>query len=88
MGSTQRNNVAAVSGAHDPDPAETREWLDALESVVRAKGSERARYVLNRLEAQGQQLGLIPQPQPFSAYRNTIPLERQKPYPGDLAMEK
>ena len=88
MGSTQRNNVAAVSGAHDPDPAETREWLDALESVVRAKGSERARYVLNRLEAQGQQLGLIPQPQPFSAYRNTIPLERQKPYPGDLAMEE
>jgi pyruvate dehydrogenase E1 component len=74
--------------ANDPDPAETREWLDALESVVRARGSERARYVLNRLEEQGQQLGLIPQPQPFSAYRNTIPLERQPPYPGDLAMEE
>jgi len=85
MGSIQG---VAMTEANDPDPAETREWLDALEAVVRMRGSERARYVLNRLEAAGQQLGLIPQPQPFSAYRNTIPLERQPAYPGDLAMEE
>ena len=27
-------------------------------------------------------------PQPFSAYRNTISLERQGAYPGDLAVEE
>ena len=88
MGNIKGIPGSAMNEANDPDPAETGEWLDALAAVVRERGGERARYVLNRLEAQGQKLGLIPQPQPFSAYRNTIPLERQPPYPGDVAMEE
>ena len=88
MNTIPAKSASTLNEVNDPDPAETREWLDALEAVVRVRGSERARYVLNRLEAAGQQLGLIPQPQPFSAYRNTIPLERQPPYPGNLAMEE
>ena len=64
MGNIKGIPGSAMNEANDPDPAETGEWLDALAAVVRERGGERARYVLNRLEAQGQKLGLIPQPQP------------------------
>ncbi|HEX9876775.1 MAG TPA: hypothetical protein VGC50_09005, partial [Gammaproteobacteria bacterium] len=33
----------------DADPAETREWLEALDALVAAAGKERARYVMGRL---------------------------------------
>ncbi len=41
-----------------------------------------------RLEDALRARGGAGQPQPFSAYRNTIPLERQGAYPGDLAIEE
>ena len=72
----------------DRDPAETREWLDSLMGVVREGGPARARFLLRQLEESGQALGIIPSAPPYSAYRNTIPLERQGAYPGDLAMEE
>ena len=31
---------------HDVDPIETKEWLDALSSVLEYEGSERAQYLL------------------------------------------
>ena len=71
----------------DLDPQETREWMEALASVVQRDGTERALYLLDRLHEQAQDLGVVPHPQPFSAYRNTIALERQGIYPGDLAVE-
>ena len=46
-----------ANGAVDEDPTETREWLDALESVARVGGSERALFLLRQLEEQAQQLG-------------------------------
>ena len=72
----------------DSDPAETAEWLEALRAAVDAGGAERGLYLLEQLQRQAQELGIVPHVQPFSAYRNTIPLERQGPYPGDLAMEE
>ena len=35
-----------VDRSTDLDPAETAEWLDALESVFRAEGSERGHYLI------------------------------------------
>ena len=46
--------------------------------------SERGLFLLKKLEEQAQHLGIIAHVQPYSAYRNTIPLEEQAPYPGDL----
>ena len=40
------------------------------------------------LEEQAQQRGIVANVPPYSAYRNTIPLEQQAPYPGDLALEE
>jgi hypothetical protein len=77
-----------VAAARDSDPAETQEWLDALQAAVREGGAERGLFLLERLEEQAQQLGIVPHVQPFSAYRNTIPVEQQGLYPGDLGIEE
>jgi pyruvate dehydrogenase E1 component len=75
---------------HDPDtdPDETREWLEALEATVRAGGKERGLFLLKKLEEQAQHLGIVAHVPPYSAYQNTIPLEDQGAYPGDLALEE
>ncbi|MBG6081721.1 alpha-ketoglutarate dehydrogenase [Rubrivivax gelatinosus] len=72
----------------DLDPQETREWLEALQAVVADAGPERGLFLLEQLERQAQQLGVVPHVPPYSAYRNTIPLERQGAYPGDLRLEE
>src|SRR5690606_12468061 len=72
----------------DADPLETSEWLDAFEAVVAQAGAERGRYLLKRLEEHAQQLGVTAQIAPISGYQNTIPLDRQAPHPGDIALEE
>ena len=79
---------SSAASTDDSDPEETREWLDALEAVVREAGHERGLFLLKRLEEQAQQLGIVAHVPPYSAYRNTIPLEQQGAYPGDLALEE
>jgi pyruvate dehydrogenase E1 component len=73
--------------SRDVDPEETREWLESFESVIR---QDRARglYLLRRLEERGKELGVLATTPAYSAYRNTIPLDRQGTYPGDLAIEE
>ena len=73
--------------ADDSDPTETAEWLDALESVFRVAGGERAEFILSALGRKAKDLGVVPDVLPFGPYRNTIPLEKQGPFPGDLDME-
>ena len=72
----------------DADPQETREWLEALRAVVADGGAGRGLFLIEQLEAQAQELGIVPHMQPFSAYRNTIGIDRQGAYPGDLRIEE
>ena len=72
----------------DVDPGETLEWLESLDASVRAGGKDRGLFLLKRLEEQAQRLGIIAHVPPYSAYQNTIPLEEQGSYPGDLAVEE
>lgn len=74
--------------AADPDPAETREWTEALAAVTAASGGARAEFLLRQLEEAARRDGIFASAQPYSAYRNTIPLAQQGPYPGDLALEE
>ncbi len=78
----------AAGAPPDPDSEETREWQEALEAVLRADGPERARQLLQALEDHARELGVRAPVQPFSAYRNTIAVEYQPPFPGDLALEE
>ncbi|MFJ2330863.1 alpha-ketoglutarate dehydrogenase [Pseudomonas helleri] len=72
----------------DSDRDETREWLESLEAVVREAGCERGQFLLKQLEQHARALGITAQVHPYSAYRNTLSIERQGPYPGDLAVEE
>lgn len=72
----------------DIDALETREWLDALESVVRHGGQERAAFLLKQLSESAAGLG-IDQPSAITTpYRNTIPATQEPEYPGDLFLER
>ncbi len=80
-----------LTSAQDPldqDPAETRDWLSSLSSVVAAAGAERGRFLLNALEQHAQELGVVFRAPPYSAYRNTIPLAEQAAHPGDVDLEE
>jgi pyruvate dehydrogenase E1 component len=83
----QRQPPAAASAA-DVDPVETTEWLDAFDAVVHEEGADRARWLLRELHRHARRHGLARGEQPYSAYRNTIALEDQPPYPGDPALEE
>jgi len=72
---------------NDPDPQETREWLDALSGVIQNEGPDRAHFLIEGLIARARRAGAF---LPFSAntaYINTIPTERQVRIPGDQAIE-
>ncbi len=79
-----------ISGAieADDDPVETREWLESIDAILRHRGPERALFLLQKLETQLRDQGVSALQPPYSAYRNTIPLEKQGAYPGDLAIEE
>jgi pyruvate dehydrogenase E1 component len=71
----------------DVDPVETREWLDALGSVLDFEGTDRAFFLLDELIAESRRKG---SPVPYSAntpYLNTIPPEKEERHPGDRAIE-
>ena len=78
----------AVRFPADADPAETREWLDALATLVREGGPERARFVLNALQDEARRHALAWQPARQTPYVNTIALHEQAAFPGDLEIEQ
>ena len=73
---------------HDDDPIETKEWVDAIHSVIRAEGVERAHYLIERIAERATKSGA---PLPYALktpYRNTIPPEAETPLPGDIFIER
>lgn len=85
---TRHSADGVVDRPGDPDPVETREWLDSLEEVVSHQGSDRAAYLLARLTERANRLSVDVPGMVATPYVNTIPLDRTPAYPGDLAMEK
>jgi pyruvate dehydrogenase E1 component len=78
----------AVADTPDPDPQETAEWREAFEALVGAQGPARARQLLNELSrvARKQRIGW--QPELCTPYQNTIAVDEQPVFPGDLALEE
>ncbi len=67
---------------------ETREWLYSLDYVLQNGGPERVKDILHQLQIRAQKFGVEI---PFTAntpYINTIPREKQPPYPGDREIER
>lgn len=73
----------------DLDPLETEEWLDSFESIIYYKGVDRAEYIINRLLEKAKNYNLnIKEKIKKTDYINTIPIENQPNYPGDMFLEK
>jgi hypothetical protein len=73
--------VRAVDGGipmlEDLDPAETREWVDALDSVMAFEGADRRFFLLDEVIEEARRRGA---PVPYSAttpYLNTIPPDKE-----------
>jgi len=72
----------------DLDPTETHEWLEALDSICRSQGDERASYILAQLNARATENGIDLPQSVTTHFCNTIPVVREKKMPGDLFMER
>jgi len=77
-----------VSSPSDIDPIETQEWLDALESVIKNEGADRARYILSQLGEKARAEGAEQECALTTSYVNTILPKDEQRMPGDLFMER
>ena len=73
--------------APDPDPQETREWLEAMRGVLEIEGHERARQLIAHLVDEAQSSGAHISLGMTTPYVNTISADRQPPFPGDRELE-
>jgi pyruvate dehydrogenase E1 component len=71
----------------DHDPSETQEWLDALDSVLKYEGPERAHYLLERLIRRARRSGAYLPYSANTAYVNTIPAQQEARSPGNHELE-
>ncbi|MCE3271579.1 MAG: aceE [Ramlibacter sp.] len=74
--------------AGDTDPAETAEWRDAFLALVATHGPARARFILDELAVLARGPRVAWSPELVTPYVNTVPVERQPVFPGDLAIEE
>ncbi|WP_151633174.1 alpha-ketoglutarate dehydrogenase [Noviherbaspirillum aerium] len=84
----QLGGKADIEHPVDSDATETAEWLEALQSLIEREGPERARFILDRLAETAQRHDIGWQAKRGTPYVNTIPVERQPLFPGDLAIEE
>ncbi len=85
--SAQPNEFLGAA-ANDTDSQETREWLDALSAVIGEEGGDRAHFLLEQLISHARQAGIDV---PFSAntaYVNTIPVDQEERFPGNIEIEE
>lgn len=74
----------------DVDATETQEWLEAFDSLVKNEGPERARFIIQQLLEAASKTNI--KLDEVSAairtpYCNTLSVEQQPSYPGDLELE-
>ena len=74
---------------NDANPEETKEWLEALRSVIREEGAERAHFLLSRLSSDTKRINSnISSTALSTPYSNTISPSNEERMPGDMFMER
>ena len=71
----------------DIDPAETQEWLQALDGVIHAVGPERAAFLIDQQISHARVNGVNQAFHAETPYINTIPVEMQARIPGEQNIE-
>ncbi len=67
---------------------EIQEWLSSLDYVLKHGSTEQAQRILQQLQIRAQEAGVT---LPFAVntpYLNTIPVEKQPPFPGNRELER
>ncbi|QJC29949.1 pyruvate dehydrogenase (acetyl-transferring), homodimeric type [Enterobacteriaceae endosymbiont of Plateumaris sericea] len=72
---------------NDVDPIETNDWMQSIISVIKEEGIERAKFILKKLITHANKYGVILEKK-NNNYINTIPLEKEPIYPGNIILEK
>src|SRR4051812_17897730 len=72
----------------DIDPQETSEWREAFQSLVATEGPARARFILDQLAVLARNPAVAWSPELVTPYVNSVPVDRQPVFPGDLAIEE
>jgi pyruvate dehydrogenase E1 component len=82
-----QNDSGKIDGIRDSDPVESREWLEALDAVLKNEGPERAHFLLEMLTEKARRSGAFIPYSANTAYINTIPPHLEERSPGDHALE-
>lgn len=72
----------------ETDVLETQEWVEALESVIRHNGPERAAFLLSQLANTATKSGVRLPSAITTPYCNTIPVKDEARMPGDQHLER
>ncbi|MHC8354557.1 alpha-ketoglutarate dehydrogenase [Pseudomonas sp. LB3P81] len=79
---------AQLPGQTAEEAQEIVEWRDALLSVIAHGGAGQARQIMDMLVTLASTSGMGWRPRHGTPYINTISVEQQPVFPGDLAMEE
>ncbi len=83
-----KTDATSPAGYQDPDPHETSEWLEALDQILDDDDPRRASYLLKELTDRARYAG-TDIPATFNTpYCNTIKVNEERAYPGDIEMER
>ncbi|HKQ29444.1 MAG TPA: alpha-ketoglutarate dehydrogenase [Burkholderiales bacterium] len=72
----------------DADPVETREWLEAFDTLVATEGRERATFLLRKLLDHARARRVAMPPVLNTPYMNSVALAQQPQFPGNLELEQ
>ncbi len=72
----------------DDDPQETQEWREAFVALAAAQGPARSRYLLGELARLAREQRIGWKPELATPYVNTVGVNEQPVFPGDLAIEE
>ncbi len=70
------------------DPTEAEEWREAFLALLESRGPKGAREILNELTQVARQAQVAWAPDLNTPYVNSIHVDQQPPFPGDLAIEE
>ena len=82
------NSQHWINQDQDDDHQELAEWCDALQGVVSYAGPERARQLLDAITKIARDPSIGWQPTLGTPYVNTVTVDQQPAFPGDLALEE
>ncbi|MDF1839815.1 MAG: pyruvate dehydrogenase (acetyl-transferring), homodimeric type [Rubripirellula sp.] len=70
------------------DVAETQEWLSSLDYVLKSKGPDRVRFLIEQLRDRAAEEGIQSSEDTNTPYVNTIPIKDQPAFPGNRELER